>query len=251
VSGRGLAVLREAGVEVSAGVCRAEAERLNEAFFTAMRLGRPFVLLKVATSSDARVAAAPGQCTHLTSPEADLHVHATRAEVDAIVVGADTVLADDPLLTARLVRRERPLVRAVVDWRLRVPLSARVLRSRAEGPVTLITSIEAAERSPDRLGALDALGIDRLVCRGYDLAGAFAALGRRDLRLVLVEGGAALHRACIAAGLADRLHLYVTPHVLGPRGLAWDVGPCVLDPPERVVPLGPDVFIDTHVHRTH
>jgi diaminohydroxyphosphoribosylaminopyrimidine deaminase/5-amino-6-(5-phosphoribosylamino)uracil reductase len=251
VSGRGLARLREAGVDVTWGVCHAEAERINEAFFVAVTRGRPFVLLKVATSIDARIAAAPGQRTRLTSHEADLHVHATRAEVDAIMVGADTVLADDPLLTARLVPRERPLLRIVVDWRLRVPLSARVFASREDGPVTVVTSAEAVERSAEHVGALDGLGIDTLVCRGYDLAGAFAALGRRDLRLVLVEGGASLHRACIAAGLADRLHLYVTPHVLGPSGLAWDVGPCVFGPPERVVPLGPDVFIDTHVHRTH
>lgn len=251
VSGRGLALLRAQGIDVSVGVCHDEARRLNEAFVTAVTLGRPFILLKAALSSDACVAAAPGVRTRLTSHEADLMVHETRATVDAIAVGAGTVLADDPELTARLVVRTRPLLRLVVDWRLRVPLSARLFVRRDDAPVTVVTSPEAVERAPEHAAALAGLGIDMLTVRGYDLGAMFAECGRREVRSVLVEGGVTLHRACIAAGLADRLHLFITPHRLGPRGLAWDVGPCAIDAPGRVLPVGPDVFIDTHVHRTH
>jgi riboflavin biosynthesis pyrimidine reductase len=107
------------------------------------------------------------------------------------------------------------------------------------------------QRRPAHAASLRALGVEVALHPARDLPAAFAALWANDVRSVLVEGGAALHRACIAHGLADRLHLYVTPHVLGPHGLPWDVGPCCLDVPERVVPLGPDVLIDTHVHRTH
>lgn len=251
VAGRGIAWLRQRGVAVEVGLHQADAARLNEAFVTAMTRQRPFVLLKIATSIDGRIATAPGTPVRLTSHEADLWVHRTRAEVDAIAVGADTVVADDPRLTARLVHRSRPLRRVLVDWRLRVPASARVFEGAALDPVMVVTSPEAVERNPAHAAALRGLGAELSVQPAYDLPAVFASLHAREIRSVLVEGGASLHRACIAHGLADRLHLYVAPHAIGPAGLAWDVGPCCLDVPERVVPLGPDVLIDTYVHRTH
>jgi diaminohydroxyphosphoribosylaminopyrimidine deaminase/5-amino-6-(5-phosphoribosylamino)uracil reductase len=251
VSGRGLAFLREHGIEVGVGVCEQDASRLNETFVTAMTRSRPWVLLKIAASSDGRIAAAPGARTLLTSHPANLFVHRTRAWVDAVMAGAGTVIADDPLLTARLVRRARPLVRVVVDWRLRVPLSARVLASVAEGPVILVSTPEAVGRHPDRVAVLSARGIEVMTPPARDLSAVMTGLHARGVQSVLVEGGATLHRACLQAGLADRLHLFVTPHVLGPAGLAWDVPLPWSAAPARVVPLGPDVLIDTHVHRTH
>jgi diaminohydroxyphosphoribosylaminopyrimidine deaminase/5-amino-6-(5-phosphoribosylamino)uracil reductase len=251
VAGRGVAFLRERGVVVDVGVREPEARALNEAFITAMTLNRPFVLLKIAASADARIAAAPGQRTPLTSAPANRFVHGTRAWVDAVMVGADTVLADDPLLTARQIWRPRPLTRVVVDWRLRVPLTARVLAGDASGPVILFAGDEAAAARLDHVERLRGRGVQVEVARAYDLCAVMSTLHRREVRSVLVEGGAALHRACVAAGVADRLHMFVTPHVLGPRGVAWDVPLAWSGPPTRVVPLGPDVLIDCHVHRTH
>lgn len=251
VAGQGIAYLRHRGIAVEVGIGEREARGLNEVFVTAMTANRPFVLLKIAASADARIAAARGLHTPLTSPAANLHVHTTRAWVDAIMVGAETVRVDDPLLTARLVWRPRPLTRVVIDWRLRVPADARLLAPGGVDPVVVVAGEGPAADRPDHVARLRDRGADVVVLRAYDLAGALAVLHDREIRSLLVEGGAGLHRACLSAGLADRLHLLVTPHVLGPCGVAWDVPLAWSGPPARVVPLGPDVLIDTTVHRTY
>src|SRR5205085_265754 len=125
----------------------ASAVALNRPFFTLMREGRPFVVLKAATSSDGCIAEAPGRRTLLTSEEANRHAHRIRAGIDAIAVGSGTILADDPALTARGVYRERPLVRVIFDRRLRTPPAARVLSTVDAGPVIIVTSPRAAERA--------------------------------------------------------------------------------------------------------
>jgi diaminohydroxyphosphoribosylaminopyrimidine deaminase/5-amino-6-(5-phosphoribosylamino)uracil reductase len=216
----------------------------------AMTARRPFVLLKIAASADARVAAAPGERTPLTAAAANLFVQGTRAWVDAIMAGADTVRVDDPLLTSRAVARSRPLTRVVIDWRLRVPLDARAFAVAAD-PVLLVAGDAAAADQAGHVARLRDRGVQVVVARPHDLAAVMSALHAREVRSVLVEGGPVLQRACVAAGFADRLHLFVTPHVLGPRGVAWDVPVAWSGPPSRVVPLGPDVLIDTHVHRSH
>ena len=244
VSGKGLEYLRTHGVETSAGVCEAQAASLNEPFVTSMTRGRPFVLLKIAASADARVAAAPGERTALTSAPANDVVHGLRAWVDAIAVGAGTAIADDPQLTARLVFRERPLLRVLVDWRLRVPLDARMLAGGATDPVLVVAGERAASEQVEHLATLRGRGIEVLVAAEHDLAAVMRALHARQVRSLLVEGGARLHRAFVEAGLADRLCLFVTPVLLGRGGLAWDVPVAWANPPSRVVPMGPDVMLE-------
>ena len=148
VNGGGIRYLRRHGVHVDVGVCRAEAARLNQAFFTLIGKHRPFVTLKVATSLDGRIAATSGRRTQLTSAPANRQVHLLRAEVDAIAVGSGTVLADDPLLTARGVHRSRPLTRVLFDTRLRTPPAARVLSTLDAGPVIIVTTEAGAQRGP-------------------------------------------------------------------------------------------------------
>ncbi len=118
VSGRGIEYLRAHGVDVVVGVERDAAERLNRGFFSAMRRGRPFVTLKAALSLDAKVAAGRGQRTALSGPEALAEIHRERAEVDAIAIGSETLLVDDPVLTARGAYRHLPLARVIFDRRL-------------------------------------------------------------------------------------------------------------------------------------
>src|SRR5262245_358049 len=126
VSGRGLRHLREHGLRVTSGLMSADAERQNRPFMTVMRRRRPFVTLKAALSLDGRIAAAPGVRTALTGEAANRLIQRERAEVDAIAVGSETVLADDPRLTARTVFRARPLVRVIFDRRLRTSGSAAI-----------------------------------------------------------------------------------------------------------------------------
>src|SRR6188768_244576 len=140
VRGRGFAALRARGIDVEVGLCADEAARLNQPFLTTVREGRPFVIAKAATSLDGHIAAGPGCRTPLTSAAALRHAQYQRACVDAIAVGSETILVDDPLLTVREVFRERPLVRVVFDRRLRVSPEARLLSTLRNGPVIILTS---------------------------------------------------------------------------------------------------------------
>ena len=251
VHGRGFAFLRARGVDVEVGAGAAESTALNQPYFMIMREGRPFVILKAATSLDGRIAENPGIRTQLSSAIANRHVHYGRAEVDAIGVGSGTALVDDPELTPRGVFRERPLVRAVFDRRLRTPPTARLLSTRAAGPVIIVTTADAAERAGLRTPLEDA-GAEIEVARDGTFRAALERLAARQISSLVLEGGAALHCAAWDEGLVDIVSLYVTPHVLGEDGVELLLGRsfrttaldyCIVEP------LGPDVLIEGYVHR--
>jgi diaminohydroxyphosphoribosylaminopyrimidine deaminase / 5-amino-6-(5-phosphoribosylamino)uracil reductase len=251
VNGRGFQYLRDHGVRVDVGIAADASASLNQPFFSLMRRGRPFVILKAATSLDGRIAEAPGRRTPLTSSEANRHAHRVRAEVDAIGVGSGTVLADDPLLTPRGVFRERPLTRVIFDRRLRTPPHAKVLSTLAAGPVIIVTSAEAA--CADVRTRLEAAGAEVDVARDGSFAAALERLADRRIGSLLLEGGAAIQSAAWDEGLVDYVRLYVTPHVLGSGGVALLPGREFMSGAlhgRRVEPLGPDVLIEGYVHRT-
>ena len=252
VRGRGFAFLRQRGVTVDVGLAAENAITLNQPFFTLMREGRPFVVLKAATSVDGRIAEAPGRRTILTSAAADRHAHRVRAEVDAIGVGSGTILADDPELTARGAFRERPLARVIFDRRLRTPPRARVLSTPEAGPVIIVTTAGPAARA-DLRGPLEARGAQIEVAADDTLGAALRRLADRQIESLLLEGGGAVHAAAWDEGLVDYVRLYVTPHVLGDRAvpLLPDRGFSSADLRDRrIVPLGPDVLIEGYVHGT-
>jgi diaminohydroxyphosphoribosylaminopyrimidine deaminase/5-amino-6-(5-phosphoribosylamino)uracil reductase len=227
VNGRGFAVLRAHGIEVEIGVELEAAVRLNQPFLTAVRSGRPLVILKAATSLDGRIAI-KGQRTPLTSAPALRHAQYVRAQVDAIGVGSETILVDDPLLTVREVYRERPLTRVIFDRRGRVPPSARIFSTLSAGPVVVVTSSELDE--------------------------ALKTLAARGIQSLLLEGGAAIHAAAWDAGVVDYVQLYVAPVWLGQDGVPLlegrDFSPAGLVEP-HVEQIGPDVLIEGYVHRPH
>ena len=252
VNGGGFAYLRAHGVAVDVGIGRGAATRLNQPFLTFIRERRPFVILKAATSLDGRIAAGPGIRTPLTSTPADRRSHRLRAEVDAIGVGAGTMLADDPLLTVRGVYRERPLVRVIFDRRLRTPPRARIFSTLAQGPVIMMTT--AAFAGGERAAALRAAGAEIETAADGTLAAALARLGARAVTSLLLEGGAALQAAAWDAGLIDYVRVYVTPHVLGTGGVPLAGGrsvPLAALSDLRVETCGPDVIIEGYVHRPH
>jgi diaminohydroxyphosphoribosylaminopyrimidine deaminase/5-amino-6-(5-phosphoribosylamino)uracil reductase len=248
VRGKGFAELRAHGIEVDEGVCTAEAIRLNQAFITVKTLGRPLVMLKAATSLDARVAARPGQRTTISSAQANRKTQILRTAVDAIAVGSETLLIDDPWLTARECHRVRPLVRVVFDRRLRTPPTARLFSTLADGPVIIFTGPGPDGDSP-RARALEDAGA--VVTNATSIADALHTLLRWDISTLLVEGGPALQQGFVAAELVDRLHLIVAPHVLGDSGIEW-LGPDVLavSSLSRIAaePRGPDTWIEADVH---
>ena len=251
VMGRGFARLRENGVDVTVGVERHAAARLNAPFFAAKSLNRPFVILKAATSANGFIAAQPGVRTFLTSTPANRRAQLVRARVDAIAVGSGTLLADDPLLTSREIYRERPLTRVVFDRRLRTPPAARVFSTLPAGPVIILTSPDTAASRPDAVNALENAGARVVPVHDADLATMVAALARFDVQSVLLEGGADVHAAAWDAGIVDCVHLYVTPHAIGTGGVPLLEGktfsiPSLID--MGVEAVGPDIVIEGYVH---
>jgi diaminohydroxyphosphoribosylaminopyrimidine deaminase/5-amino-6-(5-phosphoribosylamino)uracil reductase len=258
VAGGGIRYLRDHGIDVTVGVLGDRAARLNDAFFTNVTQRRPFITLKIAMSLDGRIAAAPGARTALTSAAANRHAQRLRAEVDAIAVGSETVLADDPLLTARDVYRWRPLTRVIFDNRLRTPPTARIFTTLAEGPIIVVTSKNAVQAKScgltSRLRALEDAGATIVTTdTARDLPSAMTRLfADHAIGSLLLEGGAALHAAAWNAGLVDCVRTYITPHVLGSAGVPWDM-PTSFDwtmlHDTRSEWFGEDCLLEGYVHR--
>ena len=251
VRGQGFAYLREHGIDVQVGVGRDRAAALNQPFFTAMRARRPFVILKAAVSLDGGIARRTGERTQLTGTTANRHAQRLRAEVDGIGVGIGTILADNPLLTARDVYRSRPLTRVIFDRRLRTPPSALVLSTLDAGPVIIVAGADAPE---DRAAALRERGADIEVVDGATLGAALLRLGERRVLSLLLEGGARIHRAAWEEQLVDFVRLYLTPQTLGGDAVPFMGGSplaTALLVNRRVEPLGDDVLIEGYVHRPH
>ena len=248
VRGRGLALLRAAGVEVSVGALAAEAERLNEPFLTAARLGRPFVLLKAATTLDGRIATASGHSKWITSASQRRQARWLRRLYDAVVVGIGTALADDPLLLPA-PRTRRPFTRVVLDSRLRLPPASRLVRTASVRTPVVVVTTAAAARSPEA-GALAACGVDVLaVAAGGDgrvrLDETAAALRAGGLTSLMVEGGSEVLGAFLRERLVDEVALFRAPLLLGGRGSRPAFGGD--DPPRigdalSVVPAPPGSF---------
>ncbi|HXF06241.1 MAG TPA: bifunctional diaminohydroxyphosphoribosylaminopyrimidine deaminase/5-amino-6-(5-phosphoribosylamino)uracil reductase RibD [Blastocatellia bacterium] len=218
VCGRGLETLRRAGVRVDLGVCESEARRLNEAFVTYITTGRPFVHLKIAMSLDGRIATRSRESRWITGEVARRRAHELRHQSDAVLVGIGTVLADDPQLTDRLgLPRSRPLVRVVLDSRLRLPLESRLVRTADEAPVLVFTSYAEKERI-ERLGALGVTVI-RVPPEDHrvSLPAVLEELGRREITRLLVEGGAEVAAAFVEHRLVDKFTLFLAPRLIGGR----------------------------------
>jgi len=254
VDGTGFRYLRDHGVDVSVGVGRIEAERLNRPFFTVMREGRPWVLAKIALSGDGWVASAPGERSAISGAEANRRSQLLRAEIDAVAVGVSTVVADDPALTCREVYRARPLVRVVFDRPLRTPPGARLFETIARDPVWLLT---AGADDPDRArraARLTDAGATVIAVADDGVRPAFRALAARGVQSVLLEGGPTLHRAALAGGVVDRVRVIAGTRMLGPGGVPWllpgELGLSTLSD-LRVEPCGADVILEGDVYRTH
>jgi diaminohydroxyphosphoribosylaminopyrimidine deaminase/5-amino-6-(5-phosphoribosylamino)uracil reductase len=216
VNGKGVARLRAAGVLVDEGVLRSECDALNAHWFKFMRERRPYVTLKVAVTLDGRIATRTGDARWVTGDAARRWVHRLRDRVDAVLVGAGTARADDPLLTTRLPGgRGRDAIRVVLDTGLRLPSRLALLSPRSAAP----TVIAHASARPRKVGA----GVELLRCRrgkgGVDLRDLLAKLGARGVTHLLVEGGARVNARFLEAGLVDRLAVFVAPRLAGADGV--------------------------------
>ncbi|MDH4101157.1 MAG: bifunctional diaminohydroxyphosphoribosylaminopyrimidine deaminase/5-amino-6-(5-phosphoribosylamino)uracil reductase RibD [Nitrospirota bacterium] len=214
VSGRGIQQLRDAGIEVSVGTLGPEAQRLNEIFRKYITTGTPFVRLKIAETLDGKIATASGESQWITGEAARKHGHRLRSWSDAILVGVNTVIHDDPLLTVRSVKGKAPL-RIVVDSTLRTPVTAKIV---AENPVnTIIASTSAAP--PQKVQSLRERGVEVLTVEDeagkVSLPALMKALGERGITSVLIEGGAEIAAAALKSGIVDRVFFFIAPKIMG------------------------------------
>ena len=222
VAGEGLRRLRAAGLDVEVGLCAEEAAEVNAGFLSRLRLGRPLVTLKFATSLDGRIATASGESQWISGPPARERAHALRASHDAIMVGTGTVVADDPQLTCRLPGLDhRSPVRVVIDRHLRIPPAARLIADARRIPTWVLTlrSADPARRANVLAKGVTLIDVDADREGQVDLAVALKALGERGITRLLVEGGAGLAAAFFRARLVDRLVWVHAPLALGGDGI--------------------------------
>jgi diaminohydroxyphosphoribosylaminopyrimidine deaminase/5-amino-6-(5-phosphoribosylamino)uracil reductase len=259
VSGKGFEVLRTAGIEVSVGVAEDAARSLNEAFARHVRTRLPLVTLKTAMTLDGRIAPPPGESDNpsalgvggatggwITSQTARNHVQELRHAADAIMVGVGTVIADDPLLTDRTgLQRRRPLLRVIVDSRLRLPFESRIVKTCREDVIVFCSFAEEKKKA-------------ELVARGVrveqialgtrdgrpDLKAIVRRLGAMDITGLIIEGGAMVNGAALITGIVDKVFLYYAPKILGGSGsVPFTAGPGFRRMSEAAV------VKDFHIHR--
>lgn len=257
VRGKGVEQLRQAGVEVSTGICEAEAQRQNAIFITYMTKQRPHVIWKSAHTLDGHPATRTGASRWITGEKARNYAHNIRAEVDAIMVGAGTLRADNPELTARPKGKDptsiRQPIRIIADTKLRIALDSRCLDPLLPGRVIIATSDLAP---PRKVKELIARGIDVWqappVAGQVDIANFLADLAKLKVTSVLLEGGPTLAGSFFDLGLIDQCHIYMAPLLFGgataPVALAG-IGAENPSAGARIVQirrrqLGPDLLID-------
>jgi diaminohydroxyphosphoribosylaminopyrimidine deaminase/5-amino-6-(5-phosphoribosylamino)uracil reductase len=229
VSSQGFAKLRSNGIDVSTGILEEQAKALNESFAKYIRHHVPLVTLKAAMTLDGKIAPPPrksadhaasvgeARTNWITGEPARAHVHELRHQHDAILVGIGTVIADDPLLTDRSGQpRRRPLLRVVLDSRLRLPLDSRLAKT-AQNDVLVFCSF-AEEKKKEQLLKLG-VRVEQLPAAASDghpdLAAAVPFLGEMEMTSLMIEGGATVNGSALASGIVDKVFLYYAPRILG------------------------------------
>jgi diaminohydroxyphosphoribosylaminopyrimidine deaminase/5-amino-6-(5-phosphoribosylamino)uracil reductase len=219
VTGGGIARLKEAGVEVTQGVLASEAQHLIKAWSKFITTGQSYLTLKLAISLDGRIATRTGASKWITGPESRLRVQSLRAAHDAVMVGVNTVLADNPRLTVRDVPGRSP-VRVIVDSKLRIPITSQVVQTATQVPTCVVTTIAAPKALEDALHGqgVRVIRVPPTAEGRCDPGVMLRELAAREVVSVMCEGGSELGGSLLASGLADELHVFVAPLLLGPRG---------------------------------
>jgi diaminohydroxyphosphoribosylaminopyrimidine deaminase/5-amino-6-(5-phosphoribosylamino)uracil reductase len=220
ISGKGMAMLEKAGIEVALGVCEEEARKVNEGFFTAMERGRPFVTLKLALTLDGRIATRTKESQWITGPRAREYSHYLRLRHDAILVGVDTVIADNPQLTCRLPGLEHcSPIRVVADSRLRTPKDYGIIQTAKDTPTWLATlKGDAGELKAEGLSILELPEDEH---HRVSLPALLKEMAGRGVTRLLCEGGGKLAAALLKARLVDRLVVMHGPKVVGGDGIGY------------------------------
>lgn len=212
VNGRGIELLKAAGIEVSIGILQEEAEQLNRAFFHFVKHGKPYVTLKAAATLDGRLSTQIGDSKWITSEESRTDVHYLRHTHDAILVGVQTVLHDNPFLTTRLPHGGKNPIRIILDRHLRTPTTANVIIDNAVE--TIMFTSDSAEVAP-AFSEFPLVTIERIAPDVDFLEEVLVRLAKKDIMTLFVEGGSRIHSSFINEKLADELYLYMAPKLVG------------------------------------
>jgi len=257
VNGKSVRILTEHGIETRVGVLAEECRALNAPHFKLMTTGQPLVTLKFAQTLDGRIATARGDSRWISSEEFRKRAHRLRAVNDAILVGINTVLADNPQLTVRLVRGRSP-TRVILDSKLRIPLDCEIIKTRDVAPVMIAATAQADKEKASRLLKV---GIDILEVRpdesgAIDLKHLLQLLGQRNISSLLVEGGARVITSFLRQKLADRVVVAVAPRILG-KGIAavGDLDIVQLSQAfkltfQKITRAGEDIVIEARIDRS-
>jgi diaminohydroxyphosphoribosylaminopyrimidine deaminase / 5-amino-6-(5-phosphoribosylamino)uracil reductase len=249
VAGKGVEKLTKAGIEVEVGLCKEEAMQLNEKFFHFIQTNTPFVTIKAGISLDGKIAAKTGDSKWITSPESRQDVHRLRHEHDGILVGINTILQDNPLLTTRRPRGGINPIRIVLDTELKIPTSAHVVQDRSARTIIFTgNKIELEKKNElDRLG-VTIFSQERST---LSLEEVLQTLGEQKIMSVLVEGGSAIHASFIEENAFQQIITYVAPKIIGGREaipFVGGVGPELVKLGKQlrftdIKQLGPDIKI--------
>jgi len=244
--------LKFRGVKTRKGILGEEARKLNEPYIKWIKTRKPFVVVKAAMSLDGQIATRTGDSKYITGREARKYVHELRAEYDAVMVGSNTVLKDNPQLSVRLAKGRNP-IKIVVDSRLKISLSANIVRNEP-GRLIIATSKKASKVKIRKLKhkGVHVLIVDMLKDR-IDLCQLMKELGKRDICSILIEGGAELNAEAIKAGIADKVLFFISPQFIGKGlGALGDLGITKVDKSIKLKELdykkiGRDILIEGYL----
>ena len=256
VSGKGIRILRQHGIEVTEHVLEGKCRKLNEVFFHYIQTGSPFVVMKYAMTMDGKIACFTGESRWVTGEEARAHVHLQRGRYSAVMAGVGTVLADDPLLTCRAQGGRNP-VRIICDSRLRTPLTSKIVRTAENVPTILATCCEDQERQQPYKKAGCRI-LTTVPKNGHiDLEALMRRLGLERIDSILLEGGSTLNWSALESGIVSRIQAYVAPKLFGGEGAKTPVGGLGFPSPAEAVVLknsvitrlGGDFLIESEVEQ--
>ncbi len=258
VSGKGIEELKKAGVLVVAGILKDKAERLNETFSKYITRRRPFVILKIASSLDGKIATQAGESKWITGDKSRRFVHRLRSESDAVMVGIGTILNDDPSLTCR-VKGGRDPIRIVVDERLRIPIGSKVL-SLDSPSKTYIATIDGASRTKKaKIRKIEERGGIVLAVKEkdglVDLSSLMDRLGEMEVTSLLIEGGAEINASALAEGIVDKAIFFLAPKIMGGQRSLSSIGGVSPENLEevtrvhdiRIKKMGEDIIVEGYV----
>lgn len=215
VSGKGIKLLRDKGIEVVTGVMEKQAKALNEIFIKYITTKRPFVAVKLASTLDGKLATRTGDSKWITGPMAREYVHQLRNEYDAILVGINTVLADDPLLNCRIDKpSKKDPIRIVLDSKLRIPLDAKVINSSQTAPLIVFTTAN----NRVKIKELQEKGVEVIEQKGetkISIDFVMTKLAQREISSVLVEGGSNVIWSFFREGFIDKYYMFIAPKIVG------------------------------------